>query len=72
MFEDSSYSDETIKWDVLDQLWKLKTYGWGNGIRKYNLTVRPNSTRATSLNPAISSMEIGPERFIQLKIIIDI
>ncbi len=62
LFEDSSYSDETIKWDVLDQLWKFNTSGWGNGIRNYNLTVRPNSTRATSVNPAISSMEIDPSR----------
>ena len=61
-FEDPDYTDETIKWDVLDQLWRFNTSGWGNGIRNYNLTVRPNSTRATSLNPAIAAMNIDPSR----------
>ena len=61
-FEDPNYSDETIKWDLLDQLWRFNTSGWGNGIRNYNLTVRPNSTRATSLNPEIAAMEINPVR----------
>ncbi|MHA1533593.1 MAG: hypothetical protein ACTSP8_02575 [Promethearchaeota archaeon] len=62
LFEDSSYNDETIKWDVLDQLWRFNTSGWGKGIRNYNLTGRPNSTRATSVNPAIASMDIDPSR----------
>ncbi len=61
-FEDSYYPDEMIRWDVLDQLWRFNTSGWGNGIRNYNLTVRPNSTRATSLNPEISQMEIEPNK----------
>ncbi len=61
-FEDPNYTDETIKWDVLDQLWRYNTSGWGNGVRNYNLTVRPNSTRATSVNPAIAAMEIDPNR----------
>ena len=62
LFEDPNYTDETIKWDVLDQLWRFNIPGWGNGIRNYNLTVRPNSTRVTSLNPAIAAMEIDPSR----------
>ncbi len=60
VFEDPQYNDETIKWDILDQLWRFNTSGWGNGIRNYNLTMRPNSTRATSLNPDIAAMEISP------------
>jgi len=55
---DLNYSDEMIRWDILDQLWRFNTSGWGNGIRDYDLTIRPNSTRATSLNPEISQMEI--------------
>jgi len=62
LFEDPNYTDETIKWDVLDQLWRYNTSGWGNGIRNYNITMRPNSTRATSLNPAIAAMELYPSR----------
>ena len=62
LFEDSSYNDENIQWDILDQLWRFNTSGWGNGVRDYNLAVRPNSTRATSLNPDIASMEIDPTR----------
>jgi len=61
-FEDPNYNDETIKWDILDQLWRFNTSGWGDGIRNYNLTVRPYSTRATSLNPEIAAMEINPVR----------
>ncbi|MFX1355807.1 MAG: hypothetical protein ACFFA8_00845 [Promethearchaeota archaeon] len=57
-FQDPNYTDNTIKWDVLDQLWRFNTSGWGNGIRNYNLTIRPNSTRATSLNPEIAAMKI--------------
>jgi hypothetical protein len=61
-FENPAYIDETIRWDILDQLWRFNTSGWGNGIRNYNLTVRPNSTRATSLNPEIAAMEANPVR----------
>ncbi|MFW9999147.1 MAG: hypothetical protein ACFE9Q_13020 [Candidatus Hodarchaeota archaeon] len=57
-FENPNYSDEMIRWDILDQLWRFNTSGWGNGIRNYNLTVRPNSTRMTSLNPEIAKGEI--------------
>jgi len=60
VFEDPQYNDETIKWDILDQLWRFNTSGWGNGIRNYDLSIRPNSTRATSLNPDIAAMEISP------------
>ncbi len=56
-FENLNYNDEMIRWDVLDQLWRFNTSGWDNGIRDYNLTVRPNSTRATSLNPEIRKMD---------------
>ena len=62
LFEDLNYNDESLKWDILDQLWRFNTSGWGNGIRDYNLTVRPNSTRATSLNPDIAKMDIDPSR----------
>ncbi len=61
-FEDPNYTNEMIKWDVLDQLWRFNTSGWGNGIRNYNLTVRPNSTRVTSLNPEITQREIEPNK----------
>ncbi len=53
IYEDPNYTDETIKWDILDQLWRFKTSNWSEGIRNYNLTQRPNSTRATSLNPDV-------------------
>jgi hypothetical protein len=61
-FEDQNYNNTIIRWDVLDQLWRFNTSGWGNGIRNYNLTQRPNSTRATSLNPEISKMEVEPNK----------
>jgi hypothetical protein len=62
LFEKPKYPDEMIKWDILDQLWRFNTSGWGEGIRNYNLTLRPNSTRSTSLNPEIASMEINPDK----------
>ncbi len=62
LFEDPNYNDESLRWDILDQLWRFNISGWGNGIRDYNLTVRPNSTRATSLNPDIANMDIDPSR----------
>ncbi|TFG11549.1 MAG: hypothetical protein EU531_11455 [Promethearchaeota archaeon] len=62
LFEKPDYTDEMIRWDVLDQLWRFNTSGWGEGIRNYNLTQRPNSTRATSLNPAIASGEVNPDK----------
>lgn len=62
IFQDPNYTDDTIRWDILDQLWRFNTSGWGNGIRNYNITVRPNSTRASSLNPEIASMEIEPNK----------
>jgi hypothetical protein len=62
LYEDPKYLDDNIRWDVLDQLWRYNTSGWGEGVRNYNLTVRPNSTRATSLNPEITAMEIEPNK----------
>jgi len=62
VYEDPDYNDDTIKWDILDQLWRYNTSGWGEGIRNYNLSVRPNSTRDTSLNPEIRLMEIEPNK----------
>ena len=61
-FEDTNYNNEMIRWDILDQLWRFNTSGWGEGVRNYNLTVRPNSTRATSLNPEIALKEVSPKK----------
>ena len=61
-FEDTNYTDDMIRWDVLDQLLRFNTSGWGKGIRDYNLMQRPNSTRATSLNPDIAEMKIEPNK----------
>jgi len=61
-FEDPAYNNDMIRWDVLDQLWRFNTSGWGNGIRNYNLTFRPNSTRSTSLNPEIRIKEVVPNK----------
>ncbi|MHA1456510.1 MAG: hypothetical protein ACTSXN_16535 [Promethearchaeota archaeon] len=62
VYEDPGYNDDTIKWDILDQLWRFNTSGWGEGVRNYDLTVRPNSTRDTSLNPEIKLMETEPNK----------
>ena len=62
LFEKPEYPDEMIRWDVLDQLWRFNISGWGEAIRNYNLTQRPNSTRATSNNPEIASLEMNPVR----------
>jgi hypothetical protein len=62
LFEDPNYNDNALRWDVLDQLWRYNTSGWGYGVRDYNLTARPHSTRATSLNPEIASMNVDPNR----------
>lgn len=61
-FEDEKYNNEMIRWDILDQLWRFNTSEWGNGIKNYNLTVRPNSTRITSLNPEIANREVNPNK----------
>ena len=58
VFEDQNYNDTTIRWDILDQLWRFNTSNWGEGVRNYNSTIRPNSTRSTSLNPDIRSKEV--------------
>ncbi|MGV9173556.1 MAG: hypothetical protein ACOC35_13475, partial [Promethearchaeia archaeon] len=68
-FENPDYKDETIEWDVLDQLYRFRDFvnpqgmeltkeQWG--VRDYNLTQRPHSTRATSENPEIRKMERDP------------
>jgi hypothetical protein len=56
-FINEDYSDSDIRHDVLDSLWRFKTSGWEEGVRNYNLIDRPHSTRSTSLNPDIASME---------------
>ncbi|MHA1293459.1 MAG: hypothetical protein ACTSQJ_12415 [Promethearchaeota archaeon] len=61
-YENSEYSDKKIKWDVLDQLWRFWKSNWGYGIRNYNLTDRPHSTRSTSLNPDIRAKERVPAK----------
>lgn len=61
-FKNSEYDDDTIKWDVLDQLWRFYASGWTEGIRNYNLTDRPHSTRSTSLNPEINEKEVDPTK----------
>ncbi len=63
-FKNEEYDDENVKWDVLDQLWRFQTSGWGlgKGIRNYNLTDRPHSTRETSLNPDIAEKEKVPNK----------
>jgi hypothetical protein len=68
-FANPEYTDDTIIWDVLDQLYRFKD--WVNpkgmsltkeqwGVRDYNLTQRPHSTRATSKNPEIRKMKRDP------------
>lgn len=51
-FEDPQYTEEDIRLDIMDQLWRFHTSGWCP-IRNYNLDQRPHSTRSTSLNPLI-------------------
>ena len=57
-FENSEYTFENYEYDILDQLWRFQASGWDEGVRQYNLTTRPHSTRATSLNPEIAQREI--------------
>ena len=52
IFEDPRYSDDLIRWDVLENLWRFHTSNWCP-MRNYNLIQRPHSTRSTSLNPEI-------------------
>jgi len=61
-FINPDYSEHKIKWDVLDNMWRFHTSGWTDGIRNYNLIDRPHSTRATSTNPLIASMERTPNK----------
>lgn len=69
-FKNPDYSFSDIEWDVNDQLYRFKD--WANpaglnltkdqwGIRNYNLTQRPHSTRSTSLNPEIRKKALNPK-----------
>ena len=60
-FEDPRYTDDLIRWDVLDNLWRFHTSNWCP-MRDYNLIQRPHSTRSTSLNPEIRARELDPTR----------
>ncbi len=62
LFEDPNYNDDTIRWDVLDQLWRFQVSGWNKGIRNYNIWDRPHSTRWSSLNPEIRKMKLNPSK----------
>ena len=55
-FVDPNYSDEMIRWDLLDQLWRFHTSNFCP-MRNYNLEQRPHSTRSTSLNPEMRKKE---------------
>lgn len=68
-YEDPEYEFDKVEWDINDQLFRFMD--WGNprgmnlakeqwGIRNYNLTQRPHSTRSTSLNPDIREKERNP------------
>jgi hypothetical protein len=59
--ENPKYSNDKVKWDVLDQLWRFHTSNWCP-IRNYNLTERPHSTRSTSKNPEIKAKEVDASR----------
>ncbi len=61
-FEDPEYNDDTIKWDILDQLWRFQVSGWNKGIRNHNFWDRPNSMRWLSLNPEIRKMKVDPNK----------
>ncbi|MHA1147421.1 MAG: hypothetical protein ACTSR8_04185 [Promethearchaeota archaeon] len=61
-FEDPDYKDDDIVWDVLDNLWRFRVSGWSDGVRNYNLTDRPHSTRATSRDPDLRKMERVPNK----------
>ncbi|MFO8018307.1 MAG: hypothetical protein R6U96_06695 [Promethearchaeia archaeon] len=54
-------SNDFVRWDVLDQLWRFHTSNWCP-IRNYNLTERPHSTRSTSKNPEIRAKKLDPSR----------
>jgi len=68
-YENTKYNFKKVKWDVNDQMFRF--YRWANpagmslsknqwGIRNYNLTQRPHSTRATSTNLEIQKRERDP------------
>ena len=68
-YENKDYDFDEVEWDINDQLYRFKD--WVNpkgmdlakeqwGVRNYNLTQRPHSTRSTSLNPEIRKKECNP------------
>lgn len=59
LLEDPNFSDEMIRWDVLDQLWRFHTSNFCP-MRNYNLEQRPHSTRSTSLNAEMRKKEVYP------------
>ncbi|MFO8018317.1 MAG: hypothetical protein R6U96_06745 [Promethearchaeia archaeon] len=61
-FQNPDYEDETILWDFKDQLWRFYSSGWADGIRNYNLTQRPHSTRATSTHPKLREKVRDPAK----------
>lgn len=61
-FTNDEYSDDDVLWDFKDQLWRYYTSGWAEGVRDYNLTQRPHSTRATSLDPEMREMKRDPTK----------
>lgn len=61
-FENPEYTFAQIRHDIKDQLWRFYTSGWNQGIRNYNLTTRPHSTRSTSLNPELKQKELDPTK----------
>ncbi|MHA1293458.1 MAG: hypothetical protein ACTSQJ_12410 [Promethearchaeota archaeon] len=61
-FENPEYDFGDIRHDVLDQLYRFYKSGWADGIRNYNLTDRPHSTRSTSLNSEIRKKELDSSK----------
>ncbi|MGV9198269.1 MAG: hypothetical protein ACOC44_01650 [Promethearchaeia archaeon] len=61
-FQNPKYKDSTILHDFRDQLWRFYASGWGEGIRNYNLTQRPHSTRGTSRHPELREKVRDPAK----------
>jgi hypothetical protein len=61
-FQNPDYKEERILWDFKDQLWRFYKSGWAEGIRNYNLTQRPHSTRATSTHPGLREKKRDPTK----------
>ncbi|MHA1147553.1 MAG: hypothetical protein ACTSR8_04860 [Promethearchaeota archaeon] len=69
-YENPDYDFNDVEWDLNDQLYRFKD--WANpkgmsltkeqwGIRNYNLTQRPHSTRSTSLNQEMREKARNPK-----------